>query len=177
MKLLLSLLLIAFCVPGTALAENQVITLKDGSQVKGELVGINNGVYTIKTPLMGEITVNSDQVAGINAQGFQPAQAQSSGQPSAAADPVLGQKMQDMQNQLMSNPQMLAQIQQLAEDPEIVQIMSDPAFMQAVTAKDISAIQGNPRTQELMNNPKMQAFIEQLRGSEGISSSDKNSGQ
>ena len=43
----------------------QVITLKDGSQIKGVLSGIDNGVYTVKTPIIGDVHVAASDVASI----------------------------------------------------------------------------------------------------------------
>ena len=43
----------------------QVITLKDGSQIKGVLSGIENGVYTVKTPIIGDVHVAASDVASI----------------------------------------------------------------------------------------------------------------
>src|SRR5271154_1620639 len=44
---------------------DQVITLKDGSQIKGQLAGIDNGVYTVKTPIIGDVHVAASDVASI----------------------------------------------------------------------------------------------------------------
>ena len=149
--------LLLLLAPSLVFADTKVITLKDGSQIKGELTGISGDIYTIKTPLMGDVKVDSTQVDSISAEGaVQP------GMPSSAD---LSQKMQTMQTELMSNPDVMSDIQQMMQDPEIVQIMSDPAFVQAITSKDLNAIQSNPHTQELMNNPKMRDLIEKIRGS------------
>ena len=43
----------------------QVITLKDGSQIKGTLSGIDNGVYTVKTPIIGDVHVAASDVSSI----------------------------------------------------------------------------------------------------------------
>ena len=58
-----------FILSATTLAfadqAEQVITLKDGSQIKGELAGIDNGVYTVKTPIIGDVHVAASDVASI----------------------------------------------------------------------------------------------------------------
>ena len=77
----------------------------------------------------------------------------------------VNQKIQTMQTQLMANPEFMADLQQMAQDPEITQLLSDPALVQAVTSKDVNGLQNNPKGQQLMNNAKMKAIIEKLRGS------------
>lgn len=164
MRSLIFLLILLPC--SLAFAETQIITLKDGSQVKGELTGINDGTYTIKTPLMGDVQVSSSEVTSISAEGAMPAAqpAAFNQAPAMPAQDDMSQKIQSMQNQLMANPAYLADIQEMMQDPEIAQIMADPEFVQAITTQNFNAVQSSPRTQELMNNPKMRAFIEKMRG-------------
>ncbi|MBI4310049.1 MAG: hypothetical protein HY591_06940 [Candidatus Omnitrophica bacterium] len=156
-----------FLAPALGHAETQTITLKDGSQIKGELTGVNDGTYTIKTPLLGDIHINSSQVANIGSAGMAMpgAQPPANGLQPQASNGDMGQKIQTMQTQLMANPEFMADLQQMAQDPEIMQLLADPALVQAVTAKDANALQNNPQGQKLMNNPKMRAIIEKLRGS------------
>jgi hypothetical protein len=130
----------------------QVITLKDGSQIKGELAGIDNGVYTVKTPIIGDVHVAASDVASIT-----------SGSGSASPSmPNMDQQVSDSQKQLMSNPQSMATLQEMTQDPEIMQALQDPALVQAVTSHDYAAVQSNPQIQKLMSNPKMQALLQKL---------------
>ena len=158
-------LFLASFISIAAFADTQVITLKDGSQIKGELVGVSGDSYTVTTSTMGDIHVDKGQVNSIASEGAVLPQAAPPLQAAAPTGSDMSLKMQNMQAQLMSNPSYMADIQQMMQDPEIVQIMSDPSFVQAVTAKDVNGIQSNPRTQELLSNPKMQALIEKIRGS------------
>ena len=176
-KLLIFVLL--FLLPALVRADTQIITLKDGSQIKGELVGVSNGVYTIKTSLLGDVHISAGQVASIS-NGVAPpapagpAQTATAGygqQPAAATNPY-SQQIQAAQAQILGNPAIVSELQNMMQDPEIQQIITDPAFMQAVTAQDVHAVQNNPRAQQLINNPKIKALIEKLRGS-GLPSSQQ----
>ena len=138
----------------------QVITLKDGSQIKGELSGIENGQYTIKTPIIGDVHVAASDVASIT-NGNNPVAAVQT-QPSPPAAVNSDQQIAAAQQQLISNPQAMASLQQMAQDPEVMQALSDPALVQAVTSHDYQAVQNNPKVQELMNNPKMQALLQKI---------------
>ncbi len=140
--------------------ETQTITLKDGSQIRGELIGVGGGVYTIHTATMGDIKILVSQVASIS-NGAPVPQAQGS---TPASDGNIDQKIQSAQSKLMNNPQMMQQVQAMAQDPQLMQLFSDPALVKAVMSHDVKAIEGNPKAQELMNNPKMRAIVEQMQG-------------
>ncbi len=149
---------------------DSVITLKNGSQIKGEVLGLNNGVYTVKAPIIGDIHANATDVVSItNGEAALPEATQpiAQGQISAST-PVnnqLKQQVQSAQAQLISNPQNMMELQQMIQDPDIAQLLSDPELVRLVTANDVHAIAANPKTQALLSNPKMRAFIEKLRGS------------
>lgn len=143
----------------------QVITLKDGSQIKGQLAGIDNGVYTVKTPIIGDIHVAASDVASItNGNAAIAALPTNAAPPSSTSGalPNMDQQIMASQQKLMSNPQSMEVLQEMAQDPEIAQALSDPALVQAVTSHDYQAVQSNPKIQELMNTPKMQALLQKL---------------
>ena len=136
--------------------EAQVITLKDGSQIKGELIGVGNGVYTIHTTTMGDVKVNTSQVASLS---------NAAAMPATASDDSFNQKVQSAQQKLMGDPQMMMQIQEMIKEPEMMQLLTDPAVTQAVMSRDLKALQSNPKAQQLINSPKMQALMEQMKSS------------
>ena len=146
----------------------QVITLKDGSQIKGVLSGVDGGVYTVKTPVIGDVHVAASDVASITNGNATPVAALPVGSPMASARlqchcaSNMTNKLQPVKKQLMSNPQSMAALQEMMQDPEIMQALQDPALVQAVTSHDYQAVQNNPKIQELMSNPKMQALIQKL---------------
>src|ERR1700677_3184799 len=77
----------------------QTITLKDGSQIKGVLSGIDNGVYTVKTPIIGDVHVAAGDVASIT-NGNAAAPAAQPGQ-TIGSIPNLDQQIATSQKQLM----------------------------------------------------------------------------
>ena len=155
-KIVLSLLFLISAASFVLANETQVITLKDGSQIKGELVAVGGGVYTIHTAAMGDVKVNVSQVASISNAAAMPA-------PAASADNNFDQKVQAAQHRLMSDPQMMMQIQEMIKDPEMMQLLTDPSVSQAVMSRDLKALQSNPKAQQLINNPKMRGLMEQMK--------------
>jgi len=167
-KLILVFTVLALSLNSAAFADQgqQVITLKDGSQIKGELSGINNGVYSVKTPIIGDVQVNASDVSSITKDtgnttapvasvAAAPAQA-------SASTSNMDQQIAASQQKLMSNPQSMAILKEMMQDPEITEALQDPALVQAVTSHDYQAVQNNPKVQELMSSPKMQALLQKL---------------
>ena len=168
-KIVFILTVFLLSITATSFADQpqQTITLKDGSQIRGVLSGIDNGVYTIKTPVIGDVHVSMSDVASItngnvpiapspvNTANDLPA-------PASGSPPSMDAQVAASQKQLMSNPQSMATLQEMMQDPEIMQALQDPALVQAVTSHDYAAVQSNPQVQKLMSNPKMQALLQKL---------------
>ena len=164
-KLILAVAVLILSAITSAFAKQteQVITLKDGSQIKGELSGIENGVYTIKTPIIGDVHVAASDVASItNGTGNGTAPVAAVQSQSSGSIPNMNQQIADQQKKLMSNPQSMAILQEMMQDPEITHALQDPALVQAVTSHDYQAVQSNSNVQALMSNPKMQTLLKKL---------------
>lgn len=177
LKLIFILSLLMLAVNTSVFADDgeQVITLKDGSQIKGQLAGIENGVYTVKTPIIGDVHVNAGDVASItNGANAAPAPAAAETQaPAAGTAPNMDAQIAASQQKLMSNPQSMTILKEMMQDPDIMQALQDPALVQAVTSHDYQAVQNNPGVQKLMSNPKMQALLQQLAAQQQQSNSSQ----
>ena len=165
-KLALLFLVLALLPVTNAFAEGEkVITLKDGTRINGRIVGIDQGRYVVQSGALGEVRIGEDNIQSIVAPnmaataGTQPGQDQAAGQ---TVPNEYSQHMKVMQDQIMANPEIMKEITTLAEDPEILKLMNDPALLEAATKGNPQAMQANPRTQQLMNNPKMQELIKKI---------------
>ncbi len=156
-----SAVLLVLFVSSVFAASTKYITLKDGSVIKGELVSFENGTYTVQTENLGLLQLPEANVISV-ATGGTVAQA-----PAAAAQPDFAKNVSAMQSQIMADPQTMEAVQAMAEDPEIVAMISDPNFIKklttAVSSDNIDSVADDPRLQELMGNPKMKALVEQLQ--------------
>jgi hypothetical protein len=156
----------------------QVITLKDGSQIKGVLSGIDNGIYTVKTPIIGDVHVAASDVSSItNGNAAVAAPPVNNAMPNyslpAGAMANTDQQVLANQQRLMSNPQSMAILTQMTQNPEIMQALQDPALVQAVQNHDYQAVQSNPVIQKLMSDPQMQALIQKLAAQQQQSGSSQ----
>lgn len=142
-----------FIVVSITFAQNvKSIQLQDGSTLKGKVVALEGGVYTIQTQNLGTIELNEEEILNIGSnQTNTPA-------PSGNID----YQMQQMQRTMMSDPSILEDIQELAEDPEFLKIIQDPEFMNAVQQKDVNKLENNPSANQLMKNPKMKNLIDKI---------------
>jgi hypothetical protein len=68
-------------------------------------------------------------------------------------------QIQAVQGQMLSDPSILTDIQALAQDPDMIAALSDPAFIQAVQNQDLQTIESSPQFQKLMNNPGIRALM------------------
>jgi len=170
-RIILSLAILALSANTIVFGDvsEQVFTLKDGSQIKGVLSGIDKGVYTVKTPIIGDVHVAVGDVASITNPNAALAglptnntNAPAFSNSSSTAIPNLDQQVAAGQQQLLSNPQSMALLQQMMQNPEIMQALQDPALVQAVTNHDYQAVASNPAVQKLMGNPQMQEILQKL---------------
>ena len=151
-KIFLTIFLIStLFICQTSYAQNlKTITLKDGSQIKGNILSLNNGTYSVKTSF-GAIQVEENNIVTISSEGGSLPQSQS---------PALSQgQMMEYQQQILGNPEVLSEIQTIAQDPEIQTAFSDPEFAQAVMAQDLQKLQSSTKFKKLLENPKMQKLI------------------
>lgn len=164
MKRVIAAILMSVLLAGVASAEpqNRVVTLKDGSTVQGKIMGIEKGAYIIESSTLGVLRINEGEVVSIASPGA--AVAAGTVQ---VAQPAGNAELEAVQAKMMSDPALMAELQAIASDPEVVAIISDPAFMQAAQAKDMAAIQANPRTAQLMNNPKIKSLIQKMQAARG----------
>jgi|CXWL01.1.fsa_nt_gi hypothetical protein len=161
-KLFLSIILSLALIPCVTFATEQVISLKDGSSIKGELVGINGGTYTLKTASMGEVKIEASKVANISDANWAANSTTAGGTSFQPATGEMNQKIENAQARIMNDPEAMETIKEMMADPELMNLLTDPSITQAAMAKDTQAIENNPKTKALMENPKIQAFIKKM---------------
>ena len=163
-RIILSLVvLLAITIPSFA-ESDKIITLKDGSNLIGHILSLQDDVYTIKTQNLGQIQIKQEDILSIS-------QPQTLPSPSPNVTPassmnyqpkdIQGQ-VQRLQGNVMNDPKMMAEIQRLSEDKEIMSILSDPEFMKDVMSYDPERLQNNPKLKALMDNPGMKALMERM---------------
>ena len=133
------------------------ITLKDGSTVKGVVTNNSNGVYTVQTDNIGVIQIKDENIVSISSQSPAP-------QPQApsTANTSIENQMNQVQGVILSDPELMQEIQALIKDPQIMETLKDQKFIDDVMTHDAQKIQQNQKTQELLNNPQMKQLMEKI---------------
>ena len=139
----------------------KTFNLKDGSIIKGEVLELNQGVYTVKTEL-GQVSIPDEDILSMSsneAQANNPASPQPS---TSATNSAIKGQVEQLQGSIMADPEMTAEIQKMMQDPEIMSILSDPKFMNDVLTYDPNRIEANQNTQQLLQKPAIQNLINKI---------------
>jgi len=143
---------------GSAQADEvKEIVLKDNSVITGEVVSLNNGIYTVKSDILGTIKLEESKVRVIQERSAPPSVALSSNSSATAGE---GKSLQE---KMMSDKEVMSLIQSLQDDPEFKKLMEDPGFMKAVNAGDVAALSADPRFMKLLNNPTVQEIQKKVK--------------
>ncbi len=140
----------------------KTIILKDGTKIKGKLVGVQDNMYSIETTHFGRINVADRDVESISNTGIQPiSTSEASASPSNPSQPLKGQATA-LQQQMMADPEVMSSIQGLTQDPKFMEILKDPDFVNTIMSYDPEKIKNNPKVQMLLQDPKMQQLMQRM---------------
>ena len=154
-----------FCV--SAEPAVQTVRLKDGSVVTGRVLSLAKGLYTVETSSMGIISVKQEDVVAIVAgSGAVPSSLEEVWQSAPATAGISSEAMQGYQQKIMSNPQVMQDLQALVNDPEIVAIVSDPELQAAIMKKDLSALQKSDKFRKFATHPTILKMVGEVTQSE-----------
>jgi hypothetical protein len=165
MKKIFSLCILTFVFFSLAAvghAQNdKVITLTDGSVLKGKVVELKDNMYTIEI-LPGWEAESGESVEPLKI----PASSVESitpDTPKKELSPAENANIKDqavkLQNKIMEDTDIMGQMNQLAGQEEIKQLLSDPGVLSDVMSMDPDKIQNNENVQKLLNNPEMQKLL------------------
>jgi hypothetical protein len=141
-----SLLFVLFVSSPLHAAAPSTITLRDGSAITGEVVSLNDGVYTIKSATLGTITVKESDVRSLT---------------KGAAAPDPGQ-MGALQERMTSDPDTMSTLTALQDDPELKAVLNDPEVLNALQSGNVDALLSNPKVAHLADDPKVQEITKKL---------------
>lgn len=147
-------------------AVTQTIKLKDGSTLKGSIVGFQNGAYTVTTSHLGTVNIPSSDVVRITTEetGETADSAPDKIQTNSAPDQAqVKEKVDAIQQKVTADPKIMSEIQSVAQDKEIIELLKDPNLLGDVLSYDPKRIEDNQKIQTLMKNPKIQNLMNQIQ--------------
>lgn len=151
-------LLITMVAPGLA-AELRQLRLTDGSVITGEIESVRDGVYTVRSPSLGTITVKDADIRSIAAPNAAAAPADTTNAPSAAG--ALPQ-LDTTQRRILEDDGIMSAVTALQDDPQLQDILNDPEVMEALQSGNLEALQSNSKVRSLMNDPRVQDITKKV---------------
>jgi hypothetical protein len=154
---LLVILLSAISAPALA-AELRQLTLMDGSVISGEIQSVEGGVYSIKSPSLGTITIKDSEIRKIEMSSG----ASVTGSTPRATSIPNNNQLEAVQRRLLGDDTIMNAVAALRGDPVFQDILNDPSIMEAVRAGNVHALEGNPKLLRLLDDPRMKEITKRL---------------
>lgn len=129
--------------------------LMDGSVVQGQILSYSGGVYRINSDALGTISLPEEKIRAIK-----PAQNADSqgGDNNPPADGV--QKIDQMQDRMLSDPETVRLIEKLQNNPSVQSILQDEELMQAISQGNLNRVSEDPKIKALMKDKTVGEIIE-----------------
>ena len=128
-----------------------VLELRDGSVVSGDIVSMQDGVYTVETASLGAVKVSAEDVKTVRYANSGPPQDHQ-------------EQIESLQRGIILNPAMMDQVMALQSDAQIQKVLSDPEIVSALTRGDLNALMQNPEFMKLMNHPALKSMTQEILG-------------
>ena len=150
---ILILLLSLWMTPAISHAGNvNQIRLSDGSLIQAEIISFANGVYKLRSESLGTFSLAENRIQSIKPN---------KSVQFKATDPSVGQQMQRLQQELMSDPEAMRMLSDLQNDPSIKSILQDKELMRAIEQGNSSKVGQDPKIQSVMNSETVGKIIKQ----------------
>ena len=139
---ILGLFFLSVVFLGQAFAgETKTFELLDGSIITGEIISFSDGIFTLKSEVLGTVRIEESKIRAIR---------------SRINGGIAGDEVLAFQEKMMGNEEIFAMILSLQNDPEFRAILQDPEIMSAVSSGDINALLSNQKFLKLLENPAIQ---------------------
>jgi len=138
----------------TSFAADSEIHLNDGSVISGNILSFDGKTYRIKSNSLGIMELAESKIKLIRS-----GSGNTNDSANLANSGLSQSNIKAMQQQLMSNPDIMRLITALQDDPQIQTMLSNPQIMQSVMAGDVDTLMNNPDFKSLLNNPTVRDIL------------------
>jgi hypothetical protein len=152
------LLLLSLWFGSVLAGDLREVELYDGTILTGELLSVRDGVYTLKSPSLGTITLEASKVRAMRLH----APANVAPAPQSPVQPALDVQIQRLQQTMLGDAAIMQLLTSLLNDPEIQTLLADPAILQAVQSQDFHTLMAHPRVQQLLLHPTVRDINKRL---------------
>ncbi len=134
------------------------IELKDGSVIIGEITGMQNNRYSVRSLGVGEIQIDSSRIKQITLSNDTASTRLKENQ----MNELLSEKMELMKKNILNDKDAIKMIGELQEDPQFKEAMNDPEIINAVKSGDPTSLINNEKIIRLKDNEKIREINERL---------------
>lgn len=157
MKKITLLLLFVSIFASLAFAEKLTrFELNDGDVYTGEVLGLENGTYTVRVDGIGELLIDEPRIKQISYVEKETAPAPAEPQVKAPSS----EKVKEMANKLMTDKEIMEMIVSLQNDPQFQAVLNDPDILNALKSGDNESLMKNEKFMQLKENPTMKKIGE-----------------
>ncbi len=149
-------------------AQLREIVLEDDTVIYGNIIGLDNGIYKIKTTSAGLLSVAEEKVvtirkktAGKDIANEDVSNLKFKNAPPTDPSAVAG-GIEALKRAMQSNPSAMQSIGSLQNDPSFMAVLNDPAIMSAVNSGDINALTSNPKFMKLLSHPSVRSISDKV---------------
>jgi hypothetical protein len=137
--------------------------LIDGSVINGEIVSFRDGVYTLKSDVLGTIEIKESTIQLIRVKSFgKPARSVTAREPISRSNTPRDEELQNLKNSMMSDNEIMEQIISLKNDPDVQELLRDPNIMNAINSGDIGTLMSSPKFMKILENPAIQQIQKEV---------------
>lgn len=149
-----------FCTGYTSAFADDLTEIKllDGSVIYGEIVSLNEGIYTVNSASLGMLEIEGSQILLIRLKAESPAAGTTSGD----GDKLSESDIKALSKSMNLDETVIDLIISMQNDPEIHEIIKDPDIMNALIKHDTAALLANPKIIKLLKNPKFKAIQKKI---------------
>ena len=136
------------------------IKLVDGSVIQAEIISFSNGVYKLRSEMLGTLSIAEDRVQSIRPNKSQTPEML---EKLESSDPSVGKKVQGLQQKLTSDPKTMEMLLDLGNDPSMIGVLNDKDLMRAIQQGNLSTVIKNPKIQKLMKSKAVGDVIQRSK--------------
>ena len=115
-SVILAFLVLAAAATLVNAAETREIELTDGSVITGEVVSLSEGIYTVRSAMLGTLRIEASNIRIIRLQG-------------SAAPSDAGGQVKSLEDKMLGDSEIMDSIRALQNDPDFQKILQDPEIM------------------------------------------------
>ncbi len=146
--------------PALAQEEEKLVRLRDGTLLRGTLVPSAAGVFRIKSRVLGEVLIDPSDISSVES----PVGTDSANDTTGGND--MAGRMEKLKKEIVNNPQVMASVEELAQDEEIAALMSDEKLQAAIMSLDFDYLRQDEKFRAFTAHAGVQEIIRKIRHQE-----------